>query len=62
MKEISVKVQGDHLERISKVGKPILAVSELVWNSLDADSTEVRVKFTTNVMGGVERIQVSDVL
>jgi hypothetical protein len=58
--KISVQVQSDHLERISKVRKPIIAVAELIWNGLDADATEVRVEFDHNALGALERIRVID--
>jgi hypothetical protein len=58
--KVSVKVQNDYLERISKVRKPLLAVAELIWNGLDADATEVRVEFDHNALGTLERIHVLD--
>jgi hypothetical protein len=58
--KVSVKVQNDHLERISMVRKPIIAVAELIWNGLDADATEVRVEFDHNTLGALERIRVLD--
>ncbi len=60
MKTIRVKLQPDYIERICKVKKPVLAIAELVWNSLDADSTEVRVVFKRNSLGGIEQICVID--
>lgn len=60
MKEIRVEVQSDHLERLASVRKPILAVAELIWNSLDADATKVRVKFRHNRLGGLEAVRVTD--
>src|SRR3954447_13386686 len=58
--KISVQVQSDYLERISKVRKPIIAVAELIWNGLDADATDVRVEFEHNALGTLERIRVAD--
>jgi hypothetical protein len=58
--KISVQVQADYLERISKVRKPILAVAELVWNGLDADATKVQVQFEYNSLGALDRIRVKD--
>jgi HSP90 family molecular chaperone len=60
MKQIQVKVQSDHLERMTKVRSPIHAVAELIWNALDADATEVRVNVTTGFLGGIETITISD--
>ncbi len=36
----SVQVESDHLKRLS-AARPIPAVSELIWNALDADATRV---------------------
>ena len=60
MKEISVEVHNDHLERMTSVPKPILAVTELIWNGLDADATEVHVSLSRNLLDGLDRIDVSD--
>lgn len=60
MKEVSVKVKADHLERLAKVKSPINAIAELIWNALDADATEVKVCFNFNVMEGLEGIKVID--
>src|SRR5438270_1001327 len=60
MKTISVAVQPDHLQRMASVKKPILALAELVWNSLDADATDVRVTFQENLLSGLTSIGVSD--
>jgi hypothetical protein len=58
--KVSVQVKNDHLERISRVRKPILAVAELIWNGVDADANQVGVEFTHNALGGLERIRVAD--
>lgn len=60
MKEVQVKVQSDHLERMTKVRSPLHAVAELIWNALDADATKVEVKVSTNVMEGIDSITVRD--
>src|SRR6476660_2383756 len=59
MKRVAVSVQNDYLERMSKT-RPINAVAELVWNSLDADADKVKVKIVENDMGGLEKITVTD--
>jgi hypothetical protein len=58
--KVSVKVQNDYLERMSKVQKPIMALEELIWNGLDADATQVTVRFVENRFGWIEKITVSD--
>ena len=42
--EYSVEVKSDFIERQAKA-PPIQALSELIWNALDADATEVNVRF-----------------
>lgn len=60
MRELSVKVQSDYLERMVTVKNPVLAVAELIWNSLDAEATHVEVSFTLNDLDSVEKITVAD--
>jgi DNA mismatch repair ATPase MutL len=60
MKQIHVKVRSDHLGRQVSVAKPILAVTELVWNALDADAKKVRVELGYNKMNGLQSITVID--
>ncbi len=60
MQTVSVKVQNDHLERVAKARKPILALAELVWNGLDADAKEIRIDLVENLLGGLEAITVTD--
>lgn len=60
MQTISVKVQADHLERMTRVKKPVLAVAELIWNSVDADATLIQVVFDRTPLGATERIRVID--
>jgi hypothetical protein len=56
---IQVEAQPDHLDSLAK-SKPIQALAELVWNSFDADSTEVRVSILENVIDGIEEIIIQD--
>jgi len=58
--QVRVEVQPDHLELLSNVPKPILAIAELVWNSLDADAEHVSVEIEKNELGGIQLIRVSD--
>jgi hypothetical protein len=60
MKTLTVKVEGDHLQTLSRAKKPILAVAELIWNGLDADAQKVSVLLEENPLGGLERIRVID--
>ena len=45
-----VEVQGDHLEKLTHA-RPILALAEMIWNSLDADATSVNVETISDDMG-----------
>ena len=59
MKTITVQVQDDHLEVLSRT-KPMSAMAELIWNALDAEATELRVEFDENELQGIERIRIID--
>jgi hypothetical protein len=54
-----VEVQSDHLEKITKA-RPVQALSELIWNGLDADASRVAVSFEENALGALDRVTVSD--
>jgi hypothetical protein len=58
-KRVDVTVHQDHLRKISKT-KPIQAVEELIWNSLDADATEVQVIIELNEFYGIREVRVED--
>jgi hypothetical protein len=60
MKTVLVKVQSDHLERLASAVNPIVAICELIWNSLDADAMTVNVEIDRNPLGGQEAIRVID--
>lgn len=49
-KHYKVEVQEDHLERLAN-GRPLQAISELIWNGLDADATQVDVIVDSNDFG-----------
>ena len=57
--EYSVEVKSDFIERQAKA-PPIQALSELIWNALDADATEVNVDLVADGLGGLSKIHVSD--
>lgn len=60
MNAVKVQVERDHLQRIADRKSPIQAVAEMIWNSLDADATNVEVKIVENHIRGVEEIQIID--
>ncbi|MFG1909013.1 ATP-binding protein [Kribbella sp. NPDC048928] len=58
MGRLTVAVDQDHLERL--VRRPIAGLSELIWNALDADATEIECTVEENLLGGVEVLHVRD--
>jgi hypothetical protein len=54
-----VEVQCDFLEKITRA-KPVQALGEFIWNSLDADTSAVDVFFEDNELGVLSRIIVLD--
>ena len=54
-----VEVQSDYLNKITSA-QPIQALSELIWNCLDADASSVDVKFEYNGLETLAAIIVSD--
>lgn len=41
MQVLKVEVALDHIDCLSRAKKPILGLAELIWNSVDADATQV---------------------
>ena len=56
---VEVKPQADFWQRMCRT-RPLRALSELVWNSLDADAGDISVRFEKNPLGGIQRISVVD--
>ncbi len=51
-KQIDVGVEIDHIDSLTRAnGKT--AISELIWNSLDADASEINIEFEKNRLGGI---------
>lgn len=59
MNRIAIEAKKDFLERLA-VGSPVKAVSELIWNGLDAGADHVAVRFESNPLDGIEKIRVKD--
>lgn len=59
-KIFEIQVQDDHLQRISQVRKPIVAVAELIWNAVDADADRIDVVLQEDQLGCLKAIEVSD--
>ncbi|MCA7967345.1 ATP-binding protein [Burkholderia cenocepacia] len=58
-KQYAVEVQSDFLEKITRA-KPVPALSELIWNSFDADAKNVEVSFEYNDLDALDTIVVKD--
>ena len=59
MKDIHVQAQKDHIYSLC-TASPIQALTELIWNALDADAFDVQVDVIQNSLGGIESIRVAD--
>lgn len=57
---LSLAAKQDHLEKVARTSDPIKAISEFVWNALDADATEVAVNLIRNALGGIQEIRIAD--
>ena len=60
MHRISLTAAHDHILGLTRFRTPIVAIEELIWNSLDADANNVRVSLSFSKMGGLTKITVSD--
>lgn len=58
-KIIDLGVEIDHIETLTRANG-VTAISELLWNALDADATEIHVDSTSNGIGGYDSITVTD--
>lgn len=59
MTTFTVTAGSDHLAKVSRAS-PLAALSELIWNSLDADAKHVKVSFLENQLGSVAELLVAD--
>jgi len=55
---VKIEAQADYLEKIAHAN-PTRSLSELIWNSLDADATEVNITVHDTDMG-IERVVIAD--
>ncbi len=58
-KLLDIGVERDHIESLTRANG-ITALSELIWNSLDADASEIYVEIKPNGLGGYEHVKVKD--
>lgn len=59
MQQIEVHVENDHIERITSA-KPLVALSELIWNAYDADARKVEVQLEQGQLTKLGLIRVID--
>ena len=57
-KELEIKVEKDHIESLTKASG-VTALSELIWNSLDADATNIEIDYKSNNLS-VTQILIKD--
>ena len=58
-KTINLAVERDHIESLTRANG-MTALTELIWNSLDADSSEINISYKNNKLGGYEYIHIKD--
>ncbi|MGR5298815.1 ATP-binding protein [Vibrio mediterranei] len=57
---LKVEVESDYLNKVSN-SAAYTAISELVWNALDADANRVAIKLCEDtIMGGLSKIEITD--
>ncbi|MDX2103129.1 MAG: ATP-binding protein [Alphaproteobacteria bacterium] len=59
MKQIEIRVENDHLQRIT-AARPLAAICELIWNAYDADAAEIRVVLEPGQITKLGKILVID--
>ena len=59
MQKINVEIQSDLIEKLSK-SDPIPALSELIWNGVDADADKVSIFLEHDKLGTLERVSIRD--
>lgn len=57
--KIDLGVERDHIESLTRASGST-ALAELIWNSLDADSTQINIEYDRTNLGGFNKIFISD--
>ncbi len=60
MTVVELKAQHDALQRIAATRDPVRALSEFIWNALDADASTVKLEFLRNALGSVDGLRIVD--
>jgi len=58
--KVAVKVEADHLEKLTHPTRRLGGLSELIWNALDAEADKVTVRVVDNPLEGVDVVEVID--
>jgi len=58
-KTLNIEVERDHLVSLTRV-TPLNALREIIWNSLDADATEISISYDFNELESVKKVMVKD--
>jgi hypothetical protein len=56
---LEIQVQGDFVDRLT-AARPVQAISELIWNALDAEATQVSVRLEETTVGTPDAIVIQD--
>jgi hypothetical protein len=59
MQILELEVAQDHIDSISRAKKPILGLAELIWNSVDADATDL-IQVNRSALNAIDTIHVVD--
>ncbi len=57
---LTLKAKHDHLQKVASTRDHVKAISEFVWNALDADAKRTSVEFARNALGGLEGVIIRD--
>jgi len=60
MTELILRAGADHVARLAHESDPARAVIELVWNAIDAEATDVSVRFDHSEMDAISKTTVTD--
>src|SRR5690606_34901258 len=58
-KIIDLGVEKDHIESLTRANG-VTAISELIWNSLDADSSIINIDYRKNMLDGIDTLSITD--
>jgi hypothetical protein len=58
-KQIDIGVEIDHIDSLTRANGNT-AISELIWNALDADASEINIDYELTKLGGINQIIIKD--